>query len=250
MGRMPQPVTKPILMEEKPLDIQTKLRNLSNERPIGPPHRNYLTFIREQLNLKEPKVIYDIGACVLHWTTLAKDVWPNAEYIAFEAAEDLEFLYKENNITYQLGVLSNEDNKPVNFYLNIEHPGGNSYYRENTKKFYPHADEIYSDLTAKKLTAMSLDTIVKQRNFPLPDLIKIDVQGAELDIIKGAKETIKSVKHIILELQEVDFNQGAPNAREVIDYMSSIGFDCMYEKFSQNDFDADYHFVNRNLIDK
>ena len=232
------------------LDIQTRLRNLANERPIGPPHKNYLMFIKEQLKLSDPKVIYDVGAHVLHWTNLAKEVWPNAEYIAFEAADVHEFLYKENNMLYEIGVFSDQDDKVVNFYRNDEHPGGNSYYKENTRKFYPNADEIYSEETAKESKTITLNSIVEKRGFPIPDLIKIDVQGAELDIIKGSSNFIKSVKHVILELQEVDFNKGAPNAREVIAYMDSIGFECVFEKFSQNDFDADYHFINREFFNK
>jgi hypothetical protein len=246
--RMNKTPVKLIPPEPPKLNVETRLRNLSKETPIGAPHLNYLLFIKDRLKLKEPKVIYDIGACVLHWTNLAKEVWPDAEYIAFEAADANEFLYKENNIPYEIAVLSNEDDKIVDFYQNDEHPGGNSYYRENTKKFYPNADEIYSDKTIRKLKTVTLDTLVARRGFAIPDLIKVDVQGAELDIIKGAKETIKAVKHIILELQEVDFNKGAPNAKEVIEYMSSIGFECVCEKFSKNDYDADYHFINRELF--
>ena len=259
MGKVSQPVSTPAvatpttnaiaeISKEPEMDLETKLRVLAAEKPMGPRHKNYLLFIRDQLKLTSPKVIYDVGACVLHWTTLAKEIWPDAQYIAFEAASSNEFLYKENNLQYEIAVLSNEDDKTVTFYQNDEHPGGNSYYRENTKKFYPNAIEIYSDDTAREVKTVTLNTLLVKRKFPIPDLIKIDVQGAELDIIKGSSKFIKFVKHVILELQEVDFNLGAPNAREVIAYMDSIGFDCVFEKFSQNDFDADYHFMNRELF--
>ena len=228
-------------------DIQNQLRSSFNSKSFNPSYRNYLIFMKDQLKLDNPKMIYDIGACVLNWSNMAKEVWPNAQCIAFEAADVVEFLYKENNVLYDMNVLSDQDGKPVNFYQNNNHLHGSSYYRENTRNFYPGSAEIYSDDTARQLKTMTLDTIVEKRSLPLPDLIKIDVQGAELDVIKGASKIIRSVKHIILNLQEVEFNQGAPNSKQVIAYMNSIGFDCVFEKFSSNDFDANYHFLNREL---
>ncbi len=82
------------------------------------------------------------------------------------------------------------------------------------------------------------------KQFPLPDLIKMDVQGAEMDVLQGASEVLKTVKHVILELQTVEYNKGAPLKDTVIEYMDSIGFDCK-GLFSNNGPDGDYHFVKR-----
>ena len=72
----------------------------------------------------------------------------------------------------------------------------------------------------------------------------MDVQGAELDIIKGALETIGTVDHVILELQKVEYNTGAPQKDQVIDYMHFLGFDCVCQ-FTDAGVDGDYHFVRR-----
>jgi len=37
-----------------------------------------------------PKIIYDIGACVQHWTRKAKEVWPNYKYYLLDAAKSVE----------------------------------------------------------------------------------------------------------------------------------------------------------------
>jgi hypothetical protein len=59
------------------------------------------------------------------------------------------------------------------------------------------------------------------------DLIKIDCQGAELDIMKGGTDVMSRAKHVIMEIP-VDgvtpYNIGAPTRTEVLDYMFSIGF--------------------------
>jgi FkbM family methyltransferase len=223
-------------------DIKSRLRELNNQRLIPKNHVDYLLRLNNQG--VQPKVIYDIGACVLHWTSEAKRIWPNAEFIAFEAMDSSEFLFKEHGLKYHIGVLSNETGKEVTFYQNDYHPGGNSYYKENIE-INPEASKYFNDSHAKALKTITLDDVVLLKQLPMPDLIKMDVQGAELDILKGSFETLKSVKHVILELQSVEYNKGAPLKEIVIEYMASIGFDCL-GMFSNNGPDGDYHFIKRS----
>jgi FkbM family methyltransferase len=187
----------------------------------------------------EPKVIYDIGASVLHWTHAAQEVWPDARYMVFDALEQCRFLYDEARLWSYIGVLSSPErkNSEVFFFCNEEHPGGSGYYRENAEYGKP---ELYSPQILKTTT---LDAVVGTRNMPKPDLIKMDIQGAELDVLKGATETLKSCEHLILELQKVEYNIGAPLEDEVIDYCESIGFILVTPEFSDNGFDSDYHFA-------
>ena len=89
----------------------------------------------------------------------------------------------------------------------------------------------------------TLDTVVRERGFPKPDFIKIDVQGAEQDVIRGALETMKSVQHLIVEMQCVHYNEGAPLVGETLPFIESLGFTCVAPKFSDNGPDADYGFA-------
>ena len=69
-------------METEPA-IHTRLRDLGSQRLIPQNHVEYLAKLKE--TGVNPGVIYDIGACVLHWTNEAQRIWPDAEYVAFEA---------------------------------------------------------------------------------------------------------------------------------------------------------------------
>lgn len=194
----------------------------------------------------KPQVIYDIGSAALHWTKEAKKVWPNAKYYAFEAVLDVEEFYKQYGIDYALGVFSDMDNKEVTFYEHPVYLGGNSYYRENTK-YSPAAETIYNDASGKTRLTSTIDSVVKSKNFELPDFVKIDVQGAELDILRGMTNTLKNVKHLIVELQHVEYNLGAKQVTESMPFIESLGFklvksnDNLY--FCGNGPDADYHFI-------
>lgn len=195
-----------------------------------------------------PHVIYDIGACVLHWTRMAKSIWPEPECvtIAFDAINEVEALYKSKGILYHIGVLSDEDNKLVKFYENKEMPGGNSYYKEIG---HANADAIFPEDKYTEKHAMTLKSIVQQKNFQMPDLVKIDVQGSELDILKGGINIINHARYLIIELQHIQYNRGAPLEDVTIKYLNDNGWEIVEAKFVDNGPDADYLFINTRWVE-
>jgi len=213
------------------------LTNVRNQDLLPHAHRDFLDKMRVDYNFV-PEVCYDIGSAVLHWTRHAERVWPETKVYLFDAFSPVEAFYSKYE--YTMGVLSCVDDMEVRFYQNDFYFGGNSYYRElafDDGKFFPETNYI-----VKK--TRSLDSIVKEKNYRYPDLIKIDVQGAELDVLKGATDVLQKAEYLIVELQHVAYNKDAPLANVTIDYLKSIGWECIAEKFSDNGPDADYCFKN------
>lgn len=224
-------------------EIEIHLKELSEKKLLPQVHINYLRRIRNYYGYV-PEVVYDIGACVLHWTNEARQIWPESKYYCFEAMPEVEFIFKDSNIAdYHIGVLSDKNGDIVKFYQNNFFPGGNSYYRENPE-YNSGAEHFFNESHVREYTTFTLDDVVKNKNFPLPDLIKIDVQGAELDVLRGADICLQHTKHLILELQKVEYNKGAPHKDIVIDYIRSKGFILADDNaFSDNGPDGDYHFI-------
>lgn len=220
--------------------LKKNLLHLSEQKMIPENHIKYLYKLKSEGF--EPKIIYDIGSCVLHWTKIAQDLWPNAKIILFEAQESIEFLYKDYD--FFIGVLSNKDFKIVNFYQNDKHPGGNSYYKEIGHNL---SSKLYNENNCYKKITYKLDTIIKKRNLPLPDLVKIDVQGAEKDIIEGGINTIQNCKYLIVECQKMEYNLGAPQYKETIPYIESLNFQYLGEICSNGYADSDFAFINKNI---
>jgi FkbM family methyltransferase len=216
--------------QRKPQTVEERLLELHDMRLLPKPHIDYLT----TMNIK-PKVVYDIGACVLHWTNEARQVWTDAKFIPFEAMDEVKSLYESKGFKdYHLGVLSDRNGETVKFYQRPMDPGGNSYYKE-VGEFFPEETAV------EKITA-TLDSVVESFNLPYPDLIKMDVQGAELDILKGAEKCLSHATDLILELQHEEYNQGAPKVDAAIDYLHSIGF-VLVSNFTRTNVDGDYHFT-------
>ena len=61
-------------------------------------------------------------------------------------------------------------------------------------------DDDFEDLVScKKIRVTTLDSIFGSLNATVPILLKIDVDGLELNIVKGAKEALKSASIVIVE---------------------------------------------------
>lgn len=67
------------------------------------------------------------------------------------------------------------------------------------------------------------------------DLIKIDVQGSELDVLLGGEKTLGRTSHVLMELSLVEYNLGAPSIAKVVDKMVEYGF-CMVDFIDYHSF--------------
>ena len=164
----------------------------------------------------EPKSILDIGANVGQFYNEIKNIFPNSYYYLIEGSESCEVVLETLNVDYSICLLSDSE-KEVDFYIRKNEPRctGNSIYRENTS-FYDD-DQI---LIEKKQTK-TLSNLLNNQKF---DLIKIDVQGSEIDIINGGLDIIKEAKGILMEVSLMEYNQNAPTKDFVYEYMDNLGF--------------------------
>lgn len=211
-----------------PTVFKTRLETLSEQDLLPQDHANYL----KTMDAK-PKVVYDIGASLMHWTKKAKEVWPDAEYVLIDAAQSVRPILEKSGHKFAQAVLTDEDGKRIEFYEDVDNPGGNSYYKETTGAFNESHKRI--------MVGATLDSLITMNDWPLPDLIKLDVQGAELDILKGATKSLTNCTDIILEAQHVNYNDGAPKVNDVLEYMESIGYKLV-SNFCHGGVDGDYHF--------
>jgi FkbM family methyltransferase len=204
-------------------------------------HVEYLETLSSDMNVK-PKVIYDIGSCVQHWYRHAKRIWPEADIYCFDAFEYLKPLYDETKVNFNNVLLYDVDYAKIKFYKNDFYYGGNSIYKEETS-FFPSTGFVMRE-------TITLDTLVQLKSIPYPDLIKMDIQSAELDCLRGASKCLEHATHLIIEIvkDEINYNRGGPKKEEIIDYLKNIDWYILHPAFSSNPCDADYSFVNIKKI--
>ncbi len=76
----------------------------------------------------------------------------------------------------------------------------------------------------EKVRVETLDRVIDVARLPRPVLLKIDVQGFELELLKGAESSLASIDHVYSELSFLPFYAGQPLAPEVVRWLSDRGF--------------------------
>jgi FkbM family methyltransferase len=168
-----------------------------------------------------PKGICDIGANEGDWTRTVKKIWPRSPFFMVEGnykhIQSLKAVGEQFAITYLGDRLRNvtmwED--PGDKITVTNGHTGNSIFRENGE----HASFV--NATRPMLT---LDMLSKQRRMPPCNLLKLDVQGAELLVLRGAAATLRHVEVITMELAVVQYNDGAPLWFETHVELDQLGF--------------------------
>lgn len=192
-----------------------------------------------------PQRVLDIGANIGEWYSLCKSNFPGSYIFSIEANDGCEEALKSVNPNSLIALLA-KDEKIYDFYTKIDAPTatGNSIYRELT----PYYDNDSTNLIVKKQGVM-LDKLFPNETF---DLIKMDIQGAELDVISGGINLCKKAKGILLEVALKEYNSNSPLHDEVVKYMESIGF-IKKETLTDLPYNGEiYHqdilFINENII--
>ncbi|MCK4735841.1 MAG: FkbM family methyltransferase, partial [Methanophagales archaeon] len=129
--------------------------------------------------VSKSSVVYDIGAHVGFYTLLASElVSGGGRVIAFEPAfRNLKYLKKHVEINHCANVKIIE--------AAVSDKSGISHFNEGHSSSMGHLSED-GNLT---VDTVSIDKLVGAGKIPAPDYIKIDVEGAELLVLKGAKST-------------------------------------------------------------
>ena len=160
------------------------------------------------------QTVFDIGSHNGSWTkNIAKKYFPNSKFFLFEA-NSVHFPYTSDLADASFNVLLSNEVGVRTFYSIAG--TGDSIYKENSR--------FYQNVEPKEIPTNTIDNLILQNNLPVPSFVKIDVQGAELDVIRGMKNIIFQVRYLLVELNLLDYNLGAPSACEVIAYLKELNF--------------------------
>ena len=86
-------------------------------------------------------------------------------------------------------------------------------------EFAPGTEEV----AVEPVAVTALDEAMSGVRLTAPVLLKIDVQGGELDVLRGAAKTLGLVDYVSCELSFVELYLGQPLAHEVIEFMAGAG---------------------------
>ena len=189
------------------------LKSTFSTRVITELEKRLNFYKKNNINFKK---VLDIGAYKGEWKDLFQKIFPESDILMIEANKNKEDILKKKG-NYIIALLGSEDGKEVDYFKCTDDKidTGNSVYLENTSmKFNPEKRKT------KKLSSL-LDPNDKF------DLIKIDVQGSEIEVIEGGKSIIKNSSFLLVELSLQNYNEGAPKLLEVINKLNEYNFELI-----------------------
>lgn len=186
---------------------------------------NYETENLDFIDKMEPgQVMYDLGACEGRFSLYA--ALKGIRVVSFEP-EEKNFSVLSQNI--QVNALQQGSIHAIHAgvgaangkaVINIGQPWAGGH-----QKIVDHG-EIRNDLNfdfveKQEINLVSLDELLDEGKLPVPDYLKIDIDGSELPFLKGAEKALRhgNLKGIIFELNESD-----PNFKMIIADLSGYGF--------------------------
>ncbi|HEY1600605.1 MAG TPA: FkbM family methyltransferase [Pirellulales bacterium] len=174
-----------------------------------------LEFLKRQGWL--PTSIIDIGAYVGDWTRMCRTVFPDAEVLMVEAQQNKIGNLKRAcvelgaGVSYELALLGPQTGTNVRF---VEMETGSSVFEELSpyKRNYVEKNQV------------TLDSLIASRGWPNPNFLKLDVQGYELEVLKGGSKAVQHAEVILLESSLLSINKDCPLVFDVLHFMAQSGF--------------------------
>jgi len=166
-----------------------------------------------------PKHILDIGANHGTWTREVIEIFPNAQYSLIEPQYWLEKssldLQKKHLVKfYPIGM--GDRNENLTFTI---------HERDDSSSFR------FSDTEGEKLgyrtiktQMLTIDSFLKENSLPVPEIIKIDAEGLDLEVLKGAESTF-GITDVFLVEASVHQKEFPNTILRVTEFMNEKGYE-------------------------
>lgn len=166
-----------------------------------------------------PATVIDVGAAYGWFTLECRSVFPDARYVLIEPLEEYGAALRRlvetvPHVEYvQAAATSFLGEVAINVHPDLV---GSSVYLEG--------EDSGVNGVPRAVPSVTLDDLQREKELRAPFLMKIDVQGAELDVLRGAEALLAKTEYVLLEVSLFAFFKGGPALFDVLSYMGARGF--------------------------
>jgi FkbM family methyltransferase len=170
----------------------------------------------------QPQGIIDVGANRGDWTRLALSIFPSTPVIMIEPQDEMDAALAtlSEHMPNCHHIKAGAGREPGELIQTIwEDLVGSS--------FLPEVDsEKMAIGTQRRTNIITIDEILSKQFAEFsPDLVKLDIQGFELEALSGAQTLFGKTEVFILETSLFQFMEKMPITRQIIDFMAERGYE-------------------------
>ncbi len=164
-----------------------------------------------------PRVVLDVGAAKGHWSRSAARLFPDAAFYLFDPLKES---------APSLRALSDGDPRFHHFLMAL---GRERATRRMNVARDPEASSLLEfpgqdQAAQREVPVETVDGLLAAGRMPAPDLVKLDVQGFELEVLAGGTRLFAAAAVFIVEVSLFEFMPRCPLAHEVVGYFGERGY--------------------------
>ena len=193
------------------------------------PGRNALDDQKRLLGAAGASVIFDVGAHVGQTAYAYRKLFPKATIYAFEPYEPAFKILQASHRRdpgvrpVPLGLAEEAGTRP----FHVNQASANSSILAPSPAVAAYFDpEFTATKEQREIAVTTVDQFMRERQVSQIDLLKLDVQGAELLVLQGARAALeaRSVRLIYTEVEFVPLYQHQALFGDVLSYLTTAGY--------------------------
>ena len=213
----------------------------------GTEHLNFLSCF------KNLNTIVDIGAHQGQFALISKYKFKSAKIYSFDPLKNSMMKYSQilkvkDGCTFFNTAIGNTNSlKKINISKKDDSSSILTITDQQTKTFKNTEKIDEEDIKIQKL-----NDCIDKNTLNKPCLMKIDVQGYELEVLKGSEQLLKYFDYLYIECSSVEFYKNQPLFDDINNWLNKRNFSFVksyndYKDLENKTIQADYYFINEHL---
>ncbi|MEI6290738.1 MAG: FkbM family methyltransferase [Chloroflexota bacterium] len=171
-------------------------------------------------------LIVDVGANRGQFALISRKYNPAALIISFEPLEEAARIFKDvfkndHGVIIKVCAIGQFKEKTLMHVSSADDSSSILPITASQNKLFPGTTET----EIREIDVFPLSTAIEGNQIPVASLLKIDVQGYEMEVLKGSVDKLWQFSHLYIECSFVELYKGQALAHQIINWLHTRNFE-------------------------